>query len=153
MSGDPSAFGKIFKPKPGRFGTHPAFLEWQTSAASPLTASATTTIYVPTPVRKLRIARCATFSSTVGITAGGTLLATVKILATDGTTKRAVTGAFDLATLTAKVLSQIPLLSTATEATLQIAEGETIIVDVVSNAAIGTQPVDLQFNLEVFIRE
>jgi hypothetical protein len=127
-----SAFLKIFKPKPGRFGIIPTFV----SAALPsITANSTTTTYIPTPRRKCFIERITYHASTIAADADGTVLATVKKWDDSAQAAVSLTAATSLEGLTAKKATEIALLSTLTPAQLTLDEGDALYIEIVHNAA------------------
>lgn len=146
-----SAFLKIFKPKPGRFGVVPAFVH---AALGTLTANTTTTFYVGTPKRKCFIERITYHASTIAADSDGTILATVKKWDDSAQAAVSLTAATSLEGLTAKKATEIALLSSLTPAQLTIDEGDTIYIDIVNNsAAIDTQHANAQLVVELLPSE
>lgn len=147
-------YSAVFKPKSGRFGVHPAFLA--SIQASTLTASTTTSFRIPTPKRRLRVLRGTYCAHTLPIDADGTVLATLKKYDISAAAAVSLSSAVSLKVdvSVADTATAFTLLTTLTEAQLTVDEGDTLFVDVVSNsAAIDTQPVDLQFVVEVGVKE
>src|SRR5690242_20968900 len=65
-----------FRPRSGRYGSHPAFLK-HTAGASPLTANTTTTIRCGHLRRRAFLERVSVAMSTIAADSDGTILATV----------------------------------------------------------------------------
>jgi hypothetical protein len=146
-----SAYLKIFKPKPGRFGVEVSFVS---AALGNLTANTTTTFYIPTPRRKCFIERITYHASTIVVDADGTVLATVKKWDDSAGAAVSLTAAFSLEGLTAKRATLIPLLATLTPAQLTIDEGDILFVDIVNNsAAIDTQHANAAIVVEILPSE
>lgn len=148
----------FFAPKPGRYGTRPAFLTLSSlgganfiGGATLLTANATTTFKVPSPYRRCRFVRASVVAGTIAIDADGTVLATVKKL-TAPSTLVALTDAlsWEAAGLTADTVAQFVTISTVTDTQRTLSAGESFVVEVVSNsAAIDTQPANVNIVIEV----
>ncbi len=139
--------------KAGRFGTATIILSSgqigganYAGGATPLTASGTTSFVLPAPTFKARFRNFSAWAVTPPASAGGSLLARVRkqnngVLTT-------VSADIDLTTLAANIAKIAGILSTATEAGLLFnGTSDCLQIDVVSNQAIGTQPVSLVFGV------
>jgi hypothetical protein len=137
------------KEQPGRFGTHPVYVD---GAVAAITVNATTTQTLTTPNVKALISALSVQTFVVPADDDGTILAKVFKWDKSAGAAVALTGNVDLETLTAKSNTSVPLLATLTPADLTIDPGDTLYVTVTNNsAAIGTQPTGLRFQAEIFI--
>lgn len=142
-----------FQPKGGRFGVQVAFVSGKQLDAG-VTANVTTSIPLASPQRKSVIARATVQVTTVPVDADGALLGTLKKFNQVTGVTTSLSAAFDLELITARKPAQLTLLSTLTEWQLQLAEGEYLFFDVVSNsAAIDTQPKELIVTVELLVLE
>lgn len=141
----------FFQPKAGRYGTVPLVVSSGQIGGSnylggtvPFTASGTTTFVLPAPSFRCRFKNFSVWCVTIPVSAGGTLLASV--LKQNAGTATTVSADVDLTTLTAQAAKVGAILGTATEAGLSFnGTSDAVQINVVSNAAIGTQPVSLAF--------
>lgn len=131
---------KFFRPKPGRFGVAPA---WMNTSFGAITASATTTKYMGATPRQSYIEQVAVSALTPPVSAGGTVLITFYKWDASASAAVTLTTAYNLESLTAKVGHVIPILSTLSVTQRTFDEGDTLYASVVSDASIGTAEVDV----------
>lgn len=145
-----------FRPRSGRYGSHPAFIK-HTAGASPLTANTTTTIRCGQFHRRAWVERISVSCSTIAADADGTILATVYKRDVAAGADVALTAALSLESdgiATANKSVAFTMASGLTTAQRTLQEGDTLMVKVVNNsAAIDTQPADLAFAFEILVRE
>ena len=144
---------KTRRTKAGRFGTVPAFAYGKQLDAG-ITASATVKIPIANPCRKSYIERLSVAAATLPI-GGAAITATLQKKAADGGAVTALTAATDLtvANLTALKVAIVALLSTLTDVNRVLQEGDYLYVDVIAAGTVTTQPVGLQFIVELSVLE
>jgi hypothetical protein len=103
--------------------------------------------------RRVQAVRLAATAVTAGISASGTILA--KLVKYDASADAAVdlTQNVDLEALTTREESWAERLTTLTAAQATVDPGDALEVHVVSDNAIGTQPANLVFTVEVLVLE
>lgn len=145
---------KYPKWKPGRYNVSPAFVP--SGILGAITASATTTYRMPTPSRRCFIERISYQTGTVPVSAGGTIIATAKKrdnqAAQDVTLSSGLSLESDGITAVNKPTA-FTMLSTLTDAQRILQEGDSWFVDVVSDAAIGTNHANAYFVVELLVLE
>ena len=142
----------FFRPKAGRFGIVPAF--FASPAAGTLTANATTTVHIPTPVRKARFLRASLGCTTVCVDADGTMLATLYKYDASADAGVALTEAFNIESVVTKESAALTNLTTLTDAIRTVDTGDRFYISYVSNsAAVDTQPTELFCSVECAILE
>lgn len=145
------ATARHFKPKfGGRFGTHPVFVNGTVAA----TSSATVNTLVGIPKRLVFLEKATVTLSTLGVSASGTILLKVQVIATDGSTARDINStALSLESNgVATALVPVDITITAAEKDRFIKAGETIRLNVVSNNTNGTAPVGF-VSFELLVQE
>lgn len=140
-----------YNPESGpRVGCIPTFASGVINATS--SATVNTPIFIPK--RRVYVNRANVTLSTLGVAASGTILLKLQAVATDGTTARDLTSS----TLSlesdgvATALVPVDLTIDATAADREIAEGETLRINVVSSGTNGTAPVG-QVAVELLVLE
>lgn len=135
--------------KPSEYGSQ-ILTVTRTLGASPITASATTRIQMPTTGKTLLFRRVTGTNATPAASAGGTVIARVnKVTGTN--TRTDISEALDLEAIPALKSLSAKYLAGQNAGTLVVKPGDGVEVSVVSNAAIETQPVQLSFTLEFFV--
>jgi hypothetical protein len=117
--------------------------------ATPITASATTRFRLGSlpNCQFLPVRFCAT-AGTVPVSGGGTLLTRIVRYVKATTSEQIITQDLDITTLVVdQALYMQNMLAGITDAQRTCIPGDSLRINVVSNAAIGTQPVDLWFNV------
>lgn len=140
------------KTKAGRFGTHPAFAHGRQLDAG-ITASATVKVPIATPYRRSFIERFGVSAVTLPI--GGAAITAILQKKPVGAAAVALTAGIDL-TVTTQTALQVglgALLSTLTDAQRVLNEGDYLYVDVIAAGTVTTQPVGLQFSVELLVLE
>ena len=141
-----------FRPKPGRYGTHPQFLTVQPTPT--LTANNTTIFKIPSPYRRCVFVRGAVSVTQVPVDGDGTILGTFRKYDASADAAVTLTGNIDLETLVTREVSYADPSSSATQAQLTLDNGDVMEFHVVNNsAAINTQPTDLSLCVELLVLE
>jgi hypothetical protein len=143
-----------FRPKPGRFGTHPQLLTVQPTPTITAGTPATTTFRIPSPYRRCMFVRGSVSVTTVPADSDGTLLATFQKYDASADAAVSLTSTLDLEALVTREVSKLDPVSTATNAQLTLDDGDCFELSVAStSAAINTQPTDLSICVEVLVLE
>lgn len=146
---------KHFAPRHGRFGVIPVVVTFP-FGASPFTASATVRYQIPTPPGELIYSRASVQCEVVGISASGSLFVRVFRRRASDDVRTQLTADFNVEALVTRERRQLALASGVTDAQRVVNDpgasgnGDTIEVDLVSDAAIGTQPTQLVIAVELF---
>lgn len=130
----------FFRPKVGRFGAAPETFD--TGSISSLTASATNRFVLPTPYFRVFLEKFSAQAYTPPA-GGGTFNATINHISNSGANTKALTVALDLATLTAKVKSNLTKASGLVEGDFLLQPSDLLEVDIVVSSTVTTQPVGL----------
>lgn len=143
---------RSFRPRAGRLGTHPFYLQGgRDQAATPFAVNGTTTVILGGPCFKGVISKVGHVAGTLPADADGTFVATLK--KRNGATVTTLSAALDLeSTMTANVQSYFTLLTTLTDAqkTVDGEAGDILYVEIVNNsAAVDTQPVGYRVTAEL----
>ena len=104
-----------FRPKPGRYGTHPQFLTVQPTPT--LTANNTTIFKIPSPYRRCVFVRGAVSVTQVPVDGDGTILGTFRKYDASADAAVTLTGNIDLETLVTREVSYADPSSSATLST------------------------------------
>lgn len=150
----------FFRPKAGRFGVAPTFLKTAQigganfqGGATPLTASGTTIFRLGACAgRRAMVSRLGAVTTTVPVSASGTLLAALYKYDASADAAVKMTGDVDLETLVTREGGFADALALS-DADLTLDTGDALEVHIVSDAAIGTQPAGLVFTAEVLVLE
>lgn len=141
-----------FRPKPGRYGTHPQFITVQPTPT--LTANNTTIFKIPSPYRRCIFTRGCISVTQVPVDGDGTILGTFKKYDASADAAVSLTSTVDLEALVTREVSKLDPVSTATNAQLTLDDGDQIEFHVVNNSAgINTQPTDLSLCVELLVLE
>ena len=150
----------FFKPRPGRFGVAPVYLKTAQigganfeGGTTPLTASNTTIFRLGGFAgRRVKLSRLGATVVTVPVSASGTLLATLRKYRAADDQVVTLTSNLDLEALVTREEAWTDVLATLSDADRALAPGDALEVHVVSNNAIGTQPVGLVFTVEGLVQ-
>jgi hypothetical protein len=137
-----------FRPRAGRFGLNPVVTS-QKLAANPVTASSTQTHRIPSPPgNRYYPVRATLHCDTVGVSAGGTILAYLIRRRASDDADVTLTAALDAEALTTKEKTAFVFDTAITDAQRLFLLADTLELDFVSNAAVGTQPTDVVVEVE-----
>lgn len=154
----------FFAPKPGRFGIAPVFIKSGQiggtnflGGTTPITAGSggtpQTTIFRLGGVagRRARIDRIGATVVTVPVSAGGTIVATIRKYDASADSVVTISQNLELTTLTTREEGFANPIATLTDSQLTLDAGDALEVHVVSSHAIGTQPAGLVFTASVML--
>lgn len=148
----------FFRPKSGRFGVHPAVIQFQ-FPATPFTVNTTVTYQIPTPPGRLSYLRAAMQCTTVGADADGTMVARIFRRQASDDVRTQLNADFNVEGLVTRERKQLVIATGLKDAQRVVKDpgtgsGDTIEVDLVSNsAAIETQPTNLMISIEMAYEE
>lgn len=143
---------KYFRPKPGRLGFHPVFID--VSNVGNLTANTTNRFHAGAPYRRAVFLRFGAVATTVPVDADGTILARVVKYDASADAEVTLSADINLEALVTREVSFADALSTATDAQLVLDDGDSLQIHVVNNTAtIDTQPTLLSFTVELGLLE
>lgn len=136
------AFNRVFRPRPGDLGEMVVVSGAQIGTGGrALTATATVSVSIPKPFRKMQVINVAISGITAAAGSGAITAQVFKVVGGAGGTRTAVTATFDLTTggLTTldKVLN-IPI--TGSEAATILQQADALTVDVVAAGTVTTVP-------------
>jgi hypothetical protein len=137
------AYDIYFRPKPGRFGAAPEVGATDIlGEATTVANSSTTTFTVSIPFRKIRAYRGFASTRTAIVVASGHAISQfIRLTGASGGTSINLFGTLNLDTLTTKVNTAFPALSTQKDGDLVFQEGDTCTNTITTTATVNTQPV------------
>lgn len=147
-----AGFPHIFKPKPGSFGINIQTLGFTLGAGTTVTASATTSVYLPIPRRRGYINAINIQGGTAA--AGGAAITAQVIKKAAGTTDKAQCAATSLTNSIVTAEGNFAVAITAAEADRFVdpSSADTLRIDLVAAGTVTTQP-KLAITVEYLVRE
>jgi hypothetical protein len=137
------AFSRVFKPRPGDFGEQ---LIQGTAAIGTggraLTATATVSVQVPKPLRKVQVIGVAINGFTAAAGSGTITAQVFKVVGGNAGTRTALTAAFDLTTggITTLDKTLVVPLSSGSDATNLLQAADALTVDIAAAGTVTTAP-------------